>query len=491
MINGIAIGLSALAGVWLEWTALPICLSILVTIQLIERRRQAGLLLLCAVFVVIGALRSQEAPTVTTTPDLPMSTGAIGTVSSFPIPSGDGHRATFAVSEICIAEQCIEAETNVLVYFANQNPPLSRGQTLHIQWRLDTLQDLPAGYRGFVSSQGSEGSARATSVQVISNGNPLFHWLAKANRHVASSMETLLPGDTGALSTGIVTGDDSGLSEGAEANFRATGTSHITAVSGQNVSLIIGFLSFWFRPRTLRLRILFHLVLLVAVWMFTLFVGMEAPAMRAATVATLSIAGSHVGRRPDPVTLLALTLGAIALIQPLTVHAVGFWLSASASMALCLALPKTRAGSTRRFLTEIAGAPMFASIATMPISIVSFGVWSPVGILTNILIAPIMTLAFPVTYLFAIVASLFPHIADTLSWIPAIPLDIALVIVNRMAPVAMQWRIDTASPALLILLWVPTVVGIWLVSNESHRWIRRVLTHCQTANRRPAGTKAP
>src|SRR5699024_5251017 len=112
----------------------------------------------------------------------------------------------------------------------------------------------------------------------------------------------------------IVTGDDSGLSPEAEANFLATGTSHITAVSGQNVTLIIGFLSFWFRPKTLRFRILFHLALVCAVWSFTLFVGMESPALRAAIVATFSIAGSHVGRRPDPVTLLSLTLGAIALI---------------------------------------------------------------------------------------------------------------------------------------------------------------------------------
>lgn len=479
MINGIAIGLSALAGVWLGWYAIPICLSVLIAIQLLERRRQVVMILLCIVAVVIGSFRSQEAPTLTMTEELAVSTGAVGTVSTFPIPSGDGHRAVFSVAAICVADQCIEAETQVLLYFGNLDPPPSRGQTLHISWRLDTLQDLPTGYRGFVSSQGAEASARATSVQILAPGNPIFRLLASANQRVASTMEELLPGDTGALGTGIVTGDDSGLSAETEANFRATGTTHITAVSGQNVTLIIGFLSFWFRPKTPHFRLLFHFALFTAVWSFTLFVGMESPALRAAIVATLSIAGSHVGRRPDPVTLLSLTLGIIALFQPLSVHAVGFWLSASASMALCLALPKTRPGSTKRFIMDLAGAPMFASIATMPISLVSFGVWSPIGILTNMLISPVMTAAFPITYLFALFAAVVPGIAESFSWIPAIPLEIALVIVNRMAPVAMQWRIESFSPALLILTWLPIAVGIWLVSNESQRWIRRALFYRQ------------
>ena len=199
MTNGIAIGLSALAGVWLEWHALPICLSVLFIIQLVEHRKQAGLILISCVMVIVGAVRSQDVPSNTSTPELGLSTGAVGRVSSFPIPSADGHRAILSVSEICVADQCIDANSQVLVYFKAQNPPLSRGQTIRVDWRLETLQELPSGYRSFVSSQGTEGSARATSVSVISPGNVIFQWLASANQHVSSSLEELLPGDPGAL----------------------------------------------------------------------------------------------------------------------------------------------------------------------------------------------------------------------------------------------------------------------------------------------------
>lgn len=479
MTNGIVIGLSALAGVWLGWYAIPICLSILGIIKIIEHDRNLGTILVCLVFVTLGALRSESPPTVTTTTDLEISTGSIGKVVSFPIPSGEGHRALVEVAEICIRDQCIDAETHVLVYFRTQSPALSRGQTLRIDWRIQTLQELPTGYRGFVSSLGAEGSARASSVEVLELGNPFFQVMATSNQRVASNMAELLPGDTGALGTGIVTGDDSGLSAETEANFRATGTSHITAVSGQNVTLIIGFLSFWFRPKTPHMRILVHGILIASVWSFTFFVGMESPAMRAAIVATLTILGNHVGRRPDPVTLLCLTLGAIALWQPLSVHSVGFWLSAAASMALCLALPRTLRGSTGQVAVQLIRAPMIASVATMPIALMSFGVWSPVGILANMLIAPVMTIAFPTSYAFAVIAAIAPGFAQHISWIPAIPLDFALVVVNRIAPVAMQLRIDTFSPALLLLIWTPIALGVWLMSEESNRWIRRVLINRQ------------
>lgn len=482
MTNGIAIGLCALAGIWLGWYALPIALSMLVIIQVVEQRRNVGLILVCGIIIIAGAARSQAPVSTTTTPELTASTGAIGKINSFPIPSGEGHRAQVLLSDVCVLDQCIEADTQVLVYFPDQWPPISRGQVVRVEWRFDSLQELPSGYRSFVSSQGAKGSARATNVETISDGNLVFQGLAISNRYVSSQMEHFLPGDSGALGTGIVTGDDSRLSPATEADFRATGTSHITAVSGQNVTLILGFLSMWYRPKTVPFRLLFHTILLLTVWSFALFVGLETPVLRAAIVASFSIAGSHVGRKSDPVTLLALTIGIISFIQPLSVHAVGFWLSATASMALCLALPRKRSGDAKLFLKRILGAPAVASVATMPISLMAFGVWSPIGILTNILVAPVITIAFPVTYIFVLLATFAPPIAGELYWLPNILLEIVLVIVSNMATVAMQLRIDTASPLVMGLIWLPIIIGIWLSSNESQRWIRRILIYSRTFN---------
>jgi len=285
-----------------------------------------------------------------------------------------------------------------------------------------------------------------------------------------------MPGDAGALATGVVTGDDSELSDESADAFNMTGTSHITAVSGQNVALIIGFCSFWFHPKRHGARVAYHVLLVAIVWVFTALVGMEPPALRAALVATLSILGSHTGRRPDPVTLLAMTIGAMALLQPLVVHTVGFWLSTVASMSLCLVLPKRMSARTTANWIRIAAGPCVASVATMPIALSTFGAWSPVGIIANILIAPLMALAFPLAYGFAVIAVLVPDLADYAALAPTMVLETVLVIVRTLAPVSAQVRVDTISPGALAALWIPIGIGVWLMSEECHRWLRRVIT---------------
>ena len=472
MTNGIVIGLSALAGVWLGWYAIPICASIVALVLLIEQEKRWSLFVACVFVASCGAVRADAPDAFITSDELAASTAAIGKIESFPRPSGESDRVTFRVAELCIGAQCIPASEMVLLYVPDQNPPVARGQVLRVDWQIQSLSELPQGYRDFVQSHNASASARATSVRIVESGPTGFEWLAATNQTLSHGVAALLPADTGALGTGIVTGDDSGLSDEAADNFRATGTSHITAVSGQNVTIILGFLSLWWQPKTASGRWVFHIGLAVVIWSYALLAGLEPPALRAAIVATLTIVGRHVGRRPDPITVLALTLGGMALVQPFVVHSIGFWLSASASVALCLALPHHLSGGAGKSAIDIALGPMVASLVTMPIALMAFGTWSPVSILANILVAPVITLAFWVTYPFALLAVILPGVAGMLAWIPGIVLDTVLVIVNWLAPIAAQVRIETLSPWGMLLLWLPIGAGIWLLSGESDRWIR-------------------
>lgn len=472
MTNGIVVGLSILAGVWFGWYAIPLCVSVVGLLLLIEWNRRLSLVAAALVFSIIGAFRAESPAPATTSEVLQSSTGAIGRIDSFPRPAGDGHRMVLDVSELCVHQQCVPANETVLVYTGHRDPPLARGQVIRVDWHLQHLAELPSGYRTFVRSHNATATANARDIEVIQAGPRAYQWLATANQAVAGHLKAVLLGDTAALATGIVTGDDSGLSDEATMHFRTTGTAHITAVSGQNVTIILGFIALWWHPKTIAKRQLFYAVLILTVWSYAFFVGLEAPALRAAIVATFSILGKALYRRPDPVTILCLTLGGMALFNPLMVHGVGFWLSATASAALCLALPTDLRGDLRKRIMDIALGPIAASLATMPIVLATFGTWSPVSILANILVAPIITLAFWATYPFAVLSMVSPAVAVLLSWIPGILLDIVLVIVEWLAPIAAQIRVDSLSPAIMLLMWLPVGLAIWLSSEESERWIR-------------------
>lgn len=472
--NGIALGLSSLAGVWLGWIAIPIVLGVLILLQSIERHMVPRLLIICTIVAMFGALRSPQATQTEPEPELLASTGAIGRVSSFPRPSGDGQRLILELTETCIGLQCIPSEGRVLTYVPDQNPPLGRGATIQVDWRFQSLDTLSPGYADFVISQNAVGSARASSLTYISPAPKIFSRIAIAQRESVDRIQTYIPGDAGALATGIVTGDESALNDQTKADFRATGTTHITAVSGQNVSLILGFLSLWYAPRSPGGRVWFHTLLIVVVWSYAAFVGLEPPALRAAIFASLVVLGRHVGRRPDPMTILCLTLGIMALVDPWVVRSVGYWLSALASIALCLSLPMTLDHRKEHALVQIVRSPVLASLATMPLVMMTFGSWSPMSIVANMVLGPIMSVAFPVCYAFAAITFIAPYLTPVAAIPPTLILNLVIDLVGLIAPFSMEVRLDQLPPLTAIILWTPIALGIWLVSDECHRWLRRV-----------------
>ncbi|HWV23676.1 MAG TPA: ComEC/Rec2 family competence protein, partial [Thermomicrobiales bacterium] len=301
-----------------------------------------------------------------------------------------------------------------------------------------------------------------------------MRYLTAARRAISHRLQEAIPGDAGALAAGIVTGDDSALSDEARLWFRQTGTTHVTAVSGQNVALLVGFLAIWLPPRRRSTRWLAHGVMISSIWLYVGMVGLEAPALRAAIVATLMMLGSWFGRRPDPVTILALTLGAMALLDPGMTHQVGFLLSAAASWALCAAMPVRERPPVLRGLADVFSAVMAANIATLPILLWTFGEWSPISLLANVLLGPVMTVAFPASYLLVAIGIPLPGLLPWLAWIPAIPLDLSLAIVHRLSGVLPLLHMPVAGASVVALISLPCFGALLLLSQDGDRWRQRI-----------------
>jgi competence protein ComEC len=341
-------------------------------------------------------------------------------------------------------------------------------------WKALGVQTLAPGYASFVRAQGAMASATVWTYKIDAQGPGIFEHLSGARRSVSNALSSALPGDSGAVAAGIVTGDDSGLGDAAESAFRRTGTGHITSVSGQNVALLVGFLSMWMRPHAAWSRAAVHTTMVLAVWLYASMVGLEPPALRAATVATLTIFGAYSGRRPDPLTLLALTLGVMAIIDPTMPSSVGFWLSATASWALCSVVHVNAPDGLRRQAVNFAMGPIAASVATLPILIWTFHEWSPVAPLANAVLGPIMTLLFPAAYLFAGLALIPGPLGAMLGWIPGIGLDLSLSIVHRMATVAPQAHLDSKNMLDALMIAIPCIALLFAWSRDGDRWFRIV-----------------
>ncbi len=367
-----------------------------------------------------------------------------------------------------------EVDAAVIVYLPDRGEGVSLHDRVFVTWSVTDLTELAPGYGNYVRGQGAVASAWVYAYDVLDEGPAFFDAVGGVRREVSRVLVNAFPGDAGALASGIVTGDDSAIREETDDAFRRTGTAHVTAVSGQNISLLIAFLSLWMRPSGRWSRLASHGLMIVAVWLFAIMVGLEAPALRASIVATLTIVGAWSGRRPDPLTLLALSLGAMAFLSPAITSSVGFWLSAAASWALCSVVSPAAPDGAAAKIVNLAMGPLAASLATLPIIVWTFGEWSPISPLANAALTPIMTVMFPVTYVFAALSFVPGPIADILAWLPGIGLDLSLSIVDRLSGIAPQMHLDAAGPRGAVMVGIPALAVLLGWSRDGARWLRVV-----------------
>lgn len=223
----------------------------------------------------------------------------------------------------------------------------------------------------------------------VAPGGPL----ARASNRVRAAIEQAgdqLPDADGALFRGLVVGDDRDQPPEMIDRFRASGLSHLTAVSGQNVSFLLAAAG----PLLRRLRPWLRWAMTVGliVWFVTL-TRFEPSIVRAGVMAGLSTTAFLLGRDRSPVRILAVAVTGLVLVDPLLVWSVGFWLSVGATFGVSaigpwLAARFHRLDPTGLFALPL-GVTLGAQLGVVVPSVLVFGRLPLVSIPANLLAVPV------------------------------------------------------------------------------------------------------
>jgi competence protein ComEC len=151
----------------------------------------------------------------------------------------------------------------------------------------------------------------------------------------ASADETM-DAEEAALFRGLVIGDDSAEPRWMVDAFRASGLSHLTAVSGQNVAYLLAGAA----PLLARLgaRRRWTATVALIAW-FALVTRLEPSVLRASAMAVLGTTAVAMGRTITVRRSLAVTVIVLLLVDPMLAWSVGFWLSVGATSGVALATP--------------------------------------------------------------------------------------------------------------------------------------------------------
>jgi competence protein ComEC len=394
-------------------------------------------------------------------------------VRSMPQSGPSGPRVVVRVERVLVdGTGWVEATADVLVLFRDHAPDgVGKGDRLRLRWSVTAADE--GSFGRFVRSSGAGASASVFAVDVLSRGNSPTTIASRLRDLVTRRIMGAIPGDGGALLAGFVTGDDSGLSASAREAFERTGTSHITAVSGSNVAVLLTMWFFFMPTGRLRRSLPALVGVTLVVWLYVLLVGLGPGAVRAGLMATIMLPAARLGRRPDPLTALLLASAAMLLIQPDFADSVGFWLSLAAATAIVTCIDR-RASGRKELLVSGATALLAAQVATLPIVAWTFGGWSPASIIANLLLGPLVSAVFPLAFVVALVITAFPWLGPMIGWLPAIAAEVILAIVRRIAERAAMLRIGVATPSTIALLGILSLSVIAVLSVDARRWLHRV-----------------
>jgi competence protein ComEC len=302
-------------------------------------------------------------------------------------------------------------------------------------------------YRDYLARRGIHAMMSNAEVRVLARdqGNPLYAAMYSLKGRARRTIDRLLPSPQAPLLDGILLGVESGIPDDVREAFNRTGTSHVIAISGANIIVVIGVLMGLLRPSLGDKRA--GGVTLVGVVFYTILVGADPAVVRAAIMGGMTLLARQWGRRAHGLTLLAFAIWLMTLWNPLTLWDIGFQLSVAATAGLVLfgdgftkglerALQHVFARRTAREMTQWLAEPVVISLAaqitTTPLILVYFGRLSLVSLLANLMIVPAQAYIMTLGWLAVMLGIVWPLIGEPLAWIVWIPLTYTLEIVRQL-----------------------------------------------------------
>ena len=326
-----------------------------------------------------------------------------GEVAVEPDVGDTTRRLRLAARELVIDGQTYPVSGLVLVELPRY-PAIGYGAALSLAGELSPLSSLNSpNYAAYLARQGIHSVMRFPAVSVLSQvgGSAFRRTLLAVRERGRAVIRQVLPEPQAALLTGILLGDDSGLPRALADDFRTTGMTHIIAISGFNIALIIALLDRLAAP--LLPRRMGAVVIAIFIALYALLVGASASVVRAAVMGIAYLVGLRLMGRPT-LALAGLFSAAflMTLWNPLTLWNVGFQLSLAATLGLLLfGEPWTRrlrrgaAGlppSVRRPVTQLVGEgvviTLAAQVLTVPLLVYHFGALSLASLPANFLVLP-------------------------------------------------------------------------------------------------------
>jgi competence protein ComEC len=327
----------------------------------------------------------------------------IGLVNTDPNRSNDFTTAVVKIESITIDSKNIAVDGNMsLVLPAGYG--IRYGDRLQISGKLSKTYENDLNLnKSYLAQKKIFTQMAFPEIDVLSfgNGNRIISFIYKFREKAHTIIFNFIPFPESAILSGILLGIETEIPDYLWDSYQATGTVHIIAISGFNIT-IISLLAFHIFHKILGWDWALPVTICVII-LYTFLVGADPPVVRAAIMGIIALTGRQIGRRSISLYTLTLAAATMLLVNPFLLWSVSFQLSFLATLALIIVVDPVETW------IKLKGAIYFSEdklqlffpilslcIATFSVIVVIFPVLykispdlSTVSLLANFIIAPV------------------------------------------------------------------------------------------------------
>jgi len=359
---------------------------------------------------------------------------------------------------------------NILIKLARY-PEFHYGDELNLNGIIKKPE--PAGYERYLAKEKIRGISSFPKVELIGSnrGSGIKAALFEFKNKIIGSFQKVLPQKESAFLTGLTLGGRSEFSQEFKNAMQLSGTTHLVALSGYNITIIVwavmGLLAYF-----LSKRLSFLLTIFIIIG-FVLMTGAEASVVRAAVMGILVLLARELGRLYDIKNAVVLAGLIMVLFNPkVLAFDVGFQLSFLALLGIIYLRPAIARffkmgeepgflGWRDNFLTTTS-----AQLAVAPVLIINFGSFSPTSLLANVLILGAVPVTMGLGFIIAFASFVSYYLSLVFSWLAWILLSFEIFIINLFAKLSLTF--SSALSWAAVFLYYIIIIGFTVYVGRNH-----------------------
>jgi len=302
-------------------------------------------------------------------------------------------------------------------------PQYEYGDKLKITGTLEEPQLFEDfNYKDYLAKDGIFGVMYQPQIELLekNKANSLMIILIAVKNKMIDSLNKIMPRPQSAFLEALIFGQENNISDEWKEKLNLTGTRHIAAVSGMNITILtllisdfLLFLGFW------KKQALYSSIILI--FTYILMIGAPISGIRAGIMAAFFLVAQYLGRPSNGLRAIILSASIMLFFNPLLLTKdISFQLSFLAVMGLILL--QSKLGDAFRVIPDWfqlrsnLSATLAAQIFALPILIYNFGQVSLLSPITNILILPFISIITILGFVSMLVAVFCQSLGQFLSW---------------------------------------------------------------------------